>query len=113
MTRFRLDRISVLAAAIAGILTGQTRLDLQRQTNANFHQDNSTGQVSAMRGFNTPLAGVNFSATPAFDAGAANAFSLTLTGNVTSSSLTNAKRGQLLVFRICQDNAGGHSFVWP
>jgi len=103
----------VLAVIVAGVVTAQTRLDLQTQTNANIHQDNNTGQVSAMKGFNAPLASVSFSATPAFDAGAANAFTLTLTGNVTSSSLTNAKSGQLFAFRICQDSAGSHSFVWP
>jgi hypothetical protein len=40
-------------------------------------------------------------------------FTLRLTGDVTSSTLINAKSGQLLAFRICQDAAGAHAFSWP
>ena len=110
---FRLERILVSLLALAGPVTAQTRLDLQRQTNASIHQDSTTGQVSAMKGFNAPLVAVGFASTPAFDAGAANAFTMVLTGNVTSSTLNNAKSGELLAFRICQDSAGAHVFSWP
>lgn len=56
---------------------------------------------------------VTFSATPTFDANKANAFKLTLTGNVTSSTLINADAGQELIFDICQDGTGGRTFVPP
>ena len=113
MPKFGSQRTLALLVATTGAAMSQTRLDLQRQTNASLHQDSITGQLSAMKSFNAPLAVLAFSATPLFDAGAANAFSITLTGNVTSSTLTNAKAGELLAFRICQDSAGGHTFSWP
>ena len=103
----------MLLLALAGAVRAQTRLDLQSQTNAQLHQDGTTGQVSAMKGFNAPLAAVSFSATPVFNAGLANMFTLNLPGDVTSSTLINAKSGQLLAFRICQDAAGAHAFSWP
>jgi hypothetical protein len=56
---------------------------------------------------------VTFSATPTFDASKANVFRLTLTGNVTSSTLSNAMIGQDLKFEICQDGTGGRTFVAP
>jgi hypothetical protein len=40
-------------------------------------------------------------------------FAITLTGNVTSSSLADATQGNTLTWRICQDATGGHTFAWP
>jgi len=59
------------------------------------------------------LATVTFSATPIFDASTASTFKLTLTGNVTSSTLANAVAGEPLAFEICQDATGGRTFVPP
>ena len=59
------------------------------------------------------LATVAFSATPIFDASTASTFKLTLTGNLTSSTLTNAVPGEPLAFEICQDATGGRTFVPP
>jgi hypothetical protein len=56
---------------------------------------------------------VSFSATPIFDATATNNFQLTLTANVTSSTLVNAVAGQRLTFSLCQDGTGSRSFVYP
>lgn len=56
---------------------------------------------------------VTFSATPVFNAALGNVQKITLTGNVTSSTLTNAVAGQLITFDVCQDATGGRSFVWP
>lgn len=56
---------------------------------------------------------VTFSATPVFNANLANAFKLTLTANVTSSTLTNADAGQMIQFELCQDGTGGRTFVAP
>src|SRR5207249_3173067 len=106
MTKFGSQRILAVLLAMAGTATSQTKVNLQRQTNASIHQDTATGQVSVMKGFNTPITALSFSATPAFDAGSANGFTMVLTGNVTSSTLTNAKAGQLLAFRLCQDSTG-------
>ena len=59
------------------------------------------------------LTTVAFSATPTFDASTAASFKLTLTGNVTSSTLTNAVAGEPINFEICQDATGGRTFVPP
>jgi parallel beta-helix repeat protein len=62
------------------------------------------------------ISGVNtvtFSATPTFDASLGNTQKITLTGNVTSSTLSNATTGQTINFLICQDATGGRTFVWP
>lgn len=59
------------------------------------------------------LTTVTFSATPTFDASTASTFKLTLTGNVTSSTLSNAVAGEPLAFEICQDATGGRTFVAP
>lgn len=57
-----------------------------------------------------PLA---FNATPTFDASLFSAFSMTLTGNVTSSTVTNAKTGRVISILLCQDGVGGRTFAWP
>jgi hypothetical protein len=59
------------------------------------------------------LTTVAFSATPTFDASTAASFKLTLTGNVTSSTLSNAVAGEPINFEICQDATGGRAFVPP
>ena len=59
------------------------------------------------------LTTVAFSATPSFDASTAASFKLTLTGNVTSSTLSNAVAGEPISFEICQDATGGRTFVPP
>lgn len=56
---------------------------------------------------------VAFSATPTFDAGITDNFKMTLTGNVTSSTLTGAEAGHQLSFEICQDGTGSRTFAWP
>lgn len=55
---------------------------------------------------------VTFSATPTFDATKGNP-EITLTGNVTSSTLTGLFVGQIITFTVIQDNVGGHTFAWP
>ena len=105
--------VAFLIALLTHAAAAQTKVDLQRQTNANIRQDGTTGQISVTRGFNAPLEVVPYSATPAFDAGAANLFTMTLSGDVTGSTLTQPKSGQVLTFRICQDAAGGRVFTWP
>lgn len=59
------------------------------------------------------LTTVTFSATPTFDASTASTFKLTLTGNVTSSTLSNAVAGQPINIEVCQDGTGGRTFVPP
>lgn len=56
---------------------------------------------------------VTFSSTPTFDSSTASYFSITLTGNVTSSTISNASDGRIIYFNICQDATGGRTFTWP
>ena len=56
---------------------------------------------------------VTFSATPTFDARLGNTQKITLTGNVTSSTLSNAATGEHINFLICQDGNGSRTFTWP
>jgi len=57
-----------------------------------------------------------FSATPTFNAEIQNHFVITLTGNVTSSTLSGtvtAGYTELITFVICQDATGSRTFIWP
>ena len=59
---------------------------------------------------------VGFSATPAFPASTQiQLFKITLTGNVTSSTLTLAglTAPAIILFEITQDATGGRTFAWP
>ncbi len=56
---------------------------------------------------------VTFSSTPTFDSSSSVYFSMTLTGNVTSSTISNAPDGRVVYFNICQDATGGRTFTWP
>lgn len=58
---------------------------------------------------------VSYSATPIFQAvaGVGTTFAMTLTGNVTSSTIADASEGKTLTWRICQDATGGRTFAWP
>lgn len=60
-----------------------------------------------------PEVAVTFSATPNFNAALGSKFKMTLTANVTSSTITGAAAGQFVIFQIAQDGTGGHTFVWP
>lgn len=92
-------------------------------TDKTLHRCNATGD-----GYDTIASGggsgsgdaattpsVTYSATPTFtcNANTSTTFRITLTGNVTSSTLASPATGQLMTFRICQDGTGGHTFVWP
>ncbi len=69
--------------------------------------------VSFTGGVTVPSANISFSATPTFNAATVSKFYITLTGNVTSSTLTGAVKDQLLIFVISEDGVGGRTFVWP
>lgn len=56
---------------------------------------------------------VTFSATPAFNAAASNSFQITLTGDVSSSTVTNPTAGQTITFIIIQDATGSRTFAFP
>jgi hypothetical protein len=59
------------------------------------------------------LVSVAYSPTPAFNAAAANGFQMTLTGNVTSSTISGVVAGQVVGFFFIQDATGGRTVAWP
>jgi hypothetical protein len=62
----------------------------------------------------SPGAGVTvvpFSVTPIFTLGTDQ--SITLSGNVASSTALGIVKGLISRFNICQDPTGGRTFVWP
>ena len=54
-----------------------------------------------------------FSSTPVFNLALGNFQTITLTGNVSSSTVSNPVTGDRLVFNVCQDATGSRTFVWP
>ena len=55
----------------------------------------------------------SFNATPTFDCSTGDSFKMTLTGNVTSMTVSNAVVGMLYTFVFAQDSSGLHSVAWP
>ena len=100
----------------AGTVTNNYGLYVDEQTvGTNNYSIYTAGTAPAQFGgpVISGLKVVTFSATPTFDAKLGNTQKITLTGNVTSSTLSNATAGEQLNFLICQDSAGNHTFVWP
>ncbi len=56
---------------------------------------------------------VAFSATPSFNLSAGWTQTITLTGNVTSSSVSAPIKGINYTFEVCQDGTGSRAFTWP
>lgn len=54
-----------------------------------------------------------FVATPVFDFSTTELRQITLTGNVTSSTMTGMEAGQWTNFLICQDGVGSRTFAFP
>lgn len=87
-------------------VTADNKVGIGKTPGANAQLDVAK---SAAFGLNT----VTFSATPTFDASLGNTQKMTLTGNVTSSTLSDATAGEHIDFIICQDATGSRTFVWP
>jgi hypothetical protein len=60
---------------------------------------------------------VPFSATAAFvgpvGLSTVVTFQMTLTGNVTAPTLSGLLAGQIVIFKLIEDGAGGRTFTWP
>ncbi len=59
------------------------------------------------------IVSVASSPTPSFNAGASNGFQMTLTGNVTGSTISGLTPGQLIAFYFVQDGIGGRTVSFP
>ena len=77
--------------------------------NGGFWTTVSTSQQRLIGNFDL----VPYSATPIFPAGSYSNFAITLTGAVTSSTITGGTLGQLATVDVCQGTTGGNAFVWP
>lgn len=71
-----------------------------------------TAILSAFGG-NLALQSLAFTATPAWDATANSTFEMTLTGNVTSQTISGVTPGQLVTFIWTQDATGSRTVVYP
>ena len=80
-------------------------------SNSSGSGENCTGGTGQSGVYGT----VTYSATPTFtcNSNTVNSFKITLTGNVTSSTLASCTSGQFVNFSICQDGSGNHTFAWP
>lgn len=79
-------------------------------------QSNVTGIATQPNQNYAAVTTVSFSATPTFTALAQNQlFKMTLTGNVTSSSISMSGISvpALVTFELTQDGTGGRTFTWP
>ena len=56
---------------------------------------------------------VTYSPTPVFNAANSNGFQMTLSGNITSSTISGVTAGQLIAFYFAQDSVGGRTVSWP
>ena len=105
---------------VVGIwLTAGTAYKFVVQNSAGVQQwvsDNVMGLASTVAGTAQTSTTVSFSATPIFTSLAQNQlFKMTLTGNVTSSSLvmTAVSAPAIVSFEFTQDNVGSHTVVFP
>ncbi len=82
-----------------------------------FIDSTSIGATSPSYGNFTRLSSavdnLTFSGTPTFNASNYGYFAMTLSANVTSSTLTGGVAGELVTFNICQNSTGGYTFAWP
>jgi hypothetical protein len=95
----------------------RVHVSLTSGTGAMVFSDGANWQVQTGKGSATLYTynAVTFSATPAysFGSGATTTNKITLTGNVTSSTISGGSAGQLTTFVICQDATGSRTFAWP
>jgi hypothetical protein len=92
--------------------------NVAQRTIANFQGglkavDNGSTRTDVSLSIPIAVNTVTFSATPVFDLSLGSVQKLTLTGNVTSSTVSNGTAGGSYSFEICQDATGGRTFVPP
>lgn len=100
------------ASAKGGILTSACNSGFAIDS---YRSDGTPHCVSMTTATPSGYTEVPYSAAPAFMASstAGNSFHITLSGDVTSSTLAGATTGQIISFTICQGGSGGHAFTWP
>lgn len=107
---------SAIAPQFSALAAGTGHVCIHADTAGNLSpttgSDCGSGGGSGQAG---QFTSVTFSGTPTFTASSntVNAWAITLTGNVTSSTLASAAAGQYLTFNLCQDATGSRTFAWP
>lgn len=108
--------VSTLNAPQGNVLANAAIVAAGTMGDVNVFVSNKTDVIIDINGYFTPdptIGVVTFSATPVFDASHTNSFEMTLTGNVTASTLINLPADEFVVFEFIQDAIGGHTVVWP
>lgn len=112
-----LTDVSIFTQEVHDIIFYTTAVERARiNSGGNFGIGKTAGANAQLDVAKTIASGLNtvaYSATPTFDASMGNTQKITLAGNVTSSTLSNASAGQQIDFLICQDNTGSRTFAWP
>jgi hypothetical protein len=110
---------SMMAAAWATVIINQLAQNVPDDgnlTNLVTQLTQAMGQVAANL-VKPQIITVPYSATPTFNCALGNTsrpvFSITLSGNVTSSSFSNLVPGQQITIHIIENATGGYGFVWP
>jgi len=103
--------IALYTAAASGGLSERVRIN--SAGNVGVGTTSPALQLQVSKAMGAAVNSVSFSATPTFDASKGNTQTVTLTGQVTSSTLSNCQAGQWLVFDIIGDGNSGHTFAWP
>jgi hypothetical protein len=104
---------SMVAAAIANFISIQLGINVLDDGNLSLLYTNFTNAILNLSG--PKLIPVAYALAQAFIS-ASNpivTFETTLTGNVTSSTLSGVVAGQQVNWIIHQDGAGGRTFAWP
>lgn len=101
---------SMVAAAVTNFIVNMLGINVQDDGNLSALVAKLT---QALRQGAHGLVVIAFSSTPTFDASTADTFEITLTANVTSSTLSNIVAGQQLTFIIHQDGVGSRTFAPP
>lgn len=101
---------SMVAAAITNFIVNVLGINVPDDGNlTNLVSQFTAAVTQAGTGIQTQA----FSATPAFNIALGTKIDMTLTGSVTSSTISGQNPGELITFIIHQDATGGRTFAWP
>lgn len=111
---------SMIGAAVANFIANQLGINVLDDGNLANLITNFTNAVATLAGSGSAprVKTIAFSATPVFDCSSGvnplePKLEITLTGNVTSSTLTGISAGMTITVHIVEDGSGGHTFVPP
>jgi hypothetical protein len=105
---------SMIGNAVAEFISDILGIDVLDDGNSAALIANLKAAIAASAtGIVNGIVPVPFSTTPVFNAALGTTFEITLTGNVTSSSIENFLPGQRIKFILHQDSVGERAFVPP